>query len=77
MEGNLNGKQPHWKMTSIGLMEEDINGRQWKMTTLACLEIQFCSELGPTQPQLVFHSSCALESMTTLFYSFVRVGLIV
>ena len=36
-------------------MEDDINGRQpqWKMTTLACLTSQFCSELGPAQPQLV------------------------
>ena len=36
-------------------MEDDINGRQpqWKMTTLACLTSQFCSEFGPAQPQLV------------------------
>ena len=37
------------------LMENDINGSQpqLKMTTLACLASQFCSELGPAQPQLV------------------------
>ena len=36
--------------------KDDINGRQpqWKMTTLACLTSQFCSELGPAQPQLFF-----------------------
>ena len=70
MEDNLNGKLPQWKMTSMEddlkgrqpqrkkrLMEDDINGRQpqWKMTTLACLSIQFCSELGPAQPQLFIH----------------------
>ena len=42
-------------------MEDDINltQPQCKMTTLACLADQFCSELGPAQPQLVnlyFHS---------------------
>ena len=52
MEDNLNGRQTIWRTTS---MEDDINGRQpqWKMTTLACLTSQFCSELGPAQPQLV------------------------
>ena len=37
-------------------MEDDLNGRQpqWKMTTLACLASQLCSELGPAQPQLFF-----------------------
>ena len=52
MENNLNGRQTIWRTTS---MEDDINGRQpqWKMTTLACPTSQFCSELGPAQPQLV------------------------
>ena len=52
MEDDINGRQPHWKRTSI---EDDINRRQplWKMTTLACLTSQFCTELGPAQAQLV------------------------
>ena len=52
MEDDLNGKQPQLKTISI---EENLNGKQsqWKMITLACLAGQFCSELGPAQPQLV------------------------
>ena len=58
----LNGRQAQWKMTST---EDDLNGRkpQWKTTameedlngSLPCLASQFCTELGPAQPQLVFH----------------------
>ena len=64
MEDNLNGRQTIWRTTS---MEDDINGRQpqWKMTALACLTSQFCSELGPAQPQLV----CLFNQNNTLqFY---------
>ena len=68
MENDLNGRQPRWKTTSMKdnlngkqhqlkttSMADEINVRQpqWKMTTLACLASQFCSELGPAQPQLV------------------------
>ena len=54
MEDNLNGRQPQWRTIS---MEDNLNGRQpqWKMTTLACLTSQFCSELGPSQPQLIIY----------------------
>ena len=44
MEDDLNGRQPQWKTTA---MEEDLNG------SLPCLASQFCTELGPAQPQLV------------------------
>ena len=53
IEDDLNGgrpewKRPQWKTTS---MEDDLNGS----LTLACLASKFCIELGPAQPQLVFH----------------------
>ena len=70
MEDYLNGRQhkwktnsrrSQWKMTSI---EDELNGRepQWKTTaieealngSLPCLASQFCTELGPAQPQLGF-----------------------
>ena len=44
MEDNFNGRQPQWKITA---MEKDLNG------SLPCLASQFCTELGPAQPQLV------------------------
>ena len=51
---DLNGRHPQLKMTS---MEDDLNGSQpkWKpyRLTLACLASQFCTDLGPAQPQLV------------------------
>ena len=63
MEDNLNGRQPQWKKTLMEtasrkevLREEDLNGSQplWKPyrkhTTLAGLDSQFCTELGPAQP---------------------------
>ena len=52
MEDKLNGKKPQWTMTSL---EDEMNGRQpqKKMTILACLVSQFCSKLGPAQPQIV------------------------
>ena len=55
MKDHINGRQPRWKTTA---MEDEINVRQpqWKMTTLAYLASQFCSELGPAQPQLVLFS---------------------
>ena len=63
MEDNLNGRQPQWNTTS---MEEQISmedNLQWKKTlkkpyrkmTLACIASQFCTELGPAQPQLVYN----------------------
>ena len=52
MEDKLNGRQPQWKTTSMD------KKCQWKKTlrkmTLACLVSQFCTELGPAQPELVF-----------------------
>ena len=59
MEDNLNGRWPQWKTTS---MEEYLDGSrpQWKLyrkqMTLACLASQFCTELGPAQPQLVINT---------------------
>ena len=64
MEDNLNGGGPHWK---INLMEDKLKLRQvlWKTTSmedtllegltqrLACPAREFCTELGPAQPQLV------------------------
>ena len=49
MKDNLNGRRPQWKTTS---MEGNLNGRrtQWKMTSMEAS--QFCTELGPAQPQL-------------------------
>ena len=44
MEDNLNGK----KMS----MEDNLNLN--KKMTLACLVSQFCTKLGPAQPQLVY-----------------------
>ena len=51
MEDNLHARQPQWKTTS---MEDDLHGRwlQWK-TSSNGLSSQFCTELGPAQPQLV------------------------
>ena len=61
MEDDHNERRPQMKTTSI---EDELNGRrsQWKttsrkpylkQTTLASLASQFCTELGPAQPQLV------------------------
>ena len=57
MEDILNGRQRQWRMTSM----EDNR----MMTTLACLASQFCTELGPAQPQLVHISIGTLNSSTT------------
>ena len=47
MEDDLNGEKKYqWMIT---LMEEDL-----RKMTLACLVSQFCTELGPAQPQLVY-----------------------
>ena len=57
MEDDLKGRGTPGKNTS---MEEYLDGSQpqWKsyrkQMTLACLPSQFCTELGPAQPQLVF-----------------------
>ena len=61
-EFDINGRRPQWKTIS---MENNLYGEwpQWKLTlrkpyrkhmTLTCLASQFCTELGPAQPQLVF-----------------------
>ena len=56
MEDNLNGRLSKWKNNLYG------EWPQWKLTlrkpyrrqmTLTCLASQFCTELGPAQPQLV------------------------
>ena len=81
MEDNLNGRQPQWKTTPMEddlngkgkntSMEEYLDGSrpQWKsyrkQMTLACLTRQFCTELGPGQPQLVIVLNC----LTRLDYS--------
>ena len=65
MEEDLNGGQPQWKTTS---MEDNFEGRtsrpQWKpyrkQMTLAS---QFCTELGPAQPQLVFLISYLINTI--------------
>ena len=51
LDKGLNGKQPQWKKTSL---EVNLNVRQpqWKTTTIG-LTSQFCTELGPAQPQHV------------------------
>ena len=58
MEDDLKGRGSQGKNTS---MEEYLDGSQprWKpyrkQMTLACLASQLCAELGPAQPQLVYH----------------------
>ena len=68
MEDNLNGGRPQWKMTSMEddlngrqpkgkniSIEEylDVSRPQWMDRKQMLLASQFCTELGPAQPQLV------------------------
>ena len=59
MKDNLNERRPQLKTTS---MKDDLNGNI-KGLTLAWLARQFCTELGPAQPQLVstFSYKCMLN----------------
>ena len=56
LEDYLKEIQPQWKMTSMKKDNLNLNARkpEWKTTSI-CLACQFCTELGPAQPQLVFH----------------------
>ena len=70
MEDNLNGRQPQWKMTSMEddfngrqpqgkniSIEEylDVSRPQWMPYRKQMISAsQFCTELGPAQPQLVY-----------------------
>ena len=69
MKDDLNGRQPQWKTTLMeyDLKGRGSQGKNTsveesrlqytpyrKETTLACLASQFCTELGPAPPQLVF-----------------------
>ena len=54
-EEDLNGgesqfRRTQWKMTTY--QENDSGRRPYTTITLGCLASQFCTDLGPAQPQL-------------------------